>query len=200
MLNWEFYTINTTTLLLWLFENCNHEVLVIIFALGAVCVLGLGLSLASRIICTTYTVVSTVLDIVCRAFSYFLPSLHLFLDEGSLLQTESNLLASGNELSNLLTVRSNLPRPDRDTLSPSSPDRSLTLPQSLALNPAQWSILEASRARAASSDSVFTSCMPPRPARQPQSLALNPAQWSVSEASRAGATSSDSVPTSCLPP
>ena len=53
MLGWEFYTFNATTALLWLFQNFDHELLIVLFALGVLCVFaGLWL-LALRLVTST---------------------------------------------------------------------------------------------------------------------------------------------------
>ena len=135
MLTWEFYAVNATTKLLWLFQTWSHEILFIVFVLGIVCMLGssiyVSVKFVSFIFFITYSVVGNVVWFV---FEYFRPP-RLLSERSSQSPAIDRLLEFRNENRRY-----------------SSSDRDLNLPQSLALHPDQWSEFEARQARAPSSD------------------------------------------------
>ena len=146
MLTWEFYALNTTTFLLWLFQNCPHEVLTLIFALGAVCLLGLSICTVFRVVYTFIRVIFFLFNIVPKlVLSFFKPPRRT------------------RHTSRSLTADSNLPTVSLDRPHPPHVDSELTLPQSLALYPEQWSEIEVSRARANSSEFAQPPAAPTRP-------------------------------------
>lgn len=148
MLIWEFYALNTTTFLLWLFQNCSHDVLTLIFALGAVCLLGLSVYTVFSIVYTIIKAIFFLLSIILKLIlSFFYPPRRSRRTSRS-LPADSYLLGSDRSANNARVARGNVPTTSRDYQD----DPELTLPQSLALNPDQWSELESSRARANSSE------------------------------------------------
>ena len=163
MLVWEFYALNTTTFLLWLFQNCPHDVLTFIFALGAVCLLGLSVYTVFSVVYTLIRVILFLLSIVLKlTISFFKPPRRLRRASRS-LPADSNLLVSDRSADNARSARGNVPTAPQDRPSPLHADPELTLPQSLALYPDQWSEIEVSRARANSSEFAQPSGAPTRP-------------------------------------
>ena len=134
MLGWEFYTFNATTVLLWLFQNFDHELLIVLFALGVLCVFaGLWL-LALRLVTSTTKVLLFLPNVLIKKIllNLFRPHpLSPLLVSSDLFDSESNLL-------DRLSLASDGALASRD-----SPDGRLSLPRSLALHPLQWSELEA---------------------------------------------------------
>ena len=134
MLGWEFYTFNATTVLLWLFQNFDHELLIVLFALGVLCVFaGLWL-LALRLVTSTTKVLLFLPNVFIKKIllNLFRPHpLSPLLVSSELFDSESNLL-------DRLSLASDGALASRD-----SPDGRLSLPRSLALHPLQWSELEA---------------------------------------------------------
>ena len=152
MLSWEFYALNTTTFLLWLFQNCPHEVLTLIFALGAVCLLELSICTVFRVVYAFIRVIFFLFDIVPQlVLSFFKPPRRSRHTSRS-LTADSNLPVADRATSSVLAARGNVPTVSLDRPHPPHVDSELTLPQSLALYPEQWSEIEVSRARANSSE------------------------------------------------
>ena len=135
MLTWEFYAVNATTKLLWLFQNWSHEVLIIIFVLGIVCMLGSSIYLSIKFVSFIFFIIYLIVgNVIWFVIEYFRPP-RLLSRPGSQSPTLDRLLESRDENRRY-----------------SSSDRELNLPQSLALHPDQWSEFEAHRVRTPSSD------------------------------------------------
>ena len=123
MIPWEFFAFNATTALLWLFQTCNHEILLILITLGVLC-----------IIIALVKIAISVVSLIISSASYVLAS----LGQGLLiLLLPPFILESSLDPEHVAL--------DRDTASSVSEsaalplhESSLTLPQSLALNPYQW--------------------------------------------------------------
>ena len=130
MLPAQFYTLNATTSLLWMFQSCSHEVLLLLIVLGATClVISTGM-LICRIISVVIRVAIFLFSVLFRlAFAR-----HSFLRQ---IQPAlpSNLLEAGQQLASIANNVS--ATANRLSL------RGYSLPQALALNPAQWAELEA---------------------------------------------------------
>ena len=144
MLVWEFYTLNTTATLLWLCERIDHTVLLGLIALGAVCVLVclcvLASSLVSFSLSIARTIISTSLDIILPGEN--IPPVCSW-SSSYVLRPGQGLCDPSNAIRDAALAH----------LAPA--DNSLTLPQSLALNPDQWPEL---RSR---SPSLASELMPP---------------------------------------
>ena len=127
MLVWEFYTLNTTATLLWLCERIDHTVLLGLIALGAVCVLVCLCVLASNLVSISFslvrTIISTSLDIVLPGED--IPPVCSW-SSSYVLRPRQDLCDPSNAVRDAALAH----------LAPA--DGSLTLPQSLALNPDQW--------------------------------------------------------------
>ena len=139
MLPPEFYLTNATTVLLWLFQNFDHRLLISLITLGAVCVLVSICVLVSRLVCFFLLFIEIFLSFLfqlSRSVFYVFIRRHIVrpLHRPRLpsyqLQSQSNLLrrlATDNSV---------------ELASLDSSARQLNLPQSLALNPGQWAELE----------------------------------------------------------
>ena len=140
MLDLDFYLVNATTVLLWLFQICDHRVLVGLIGLGAVFVLVSLCVLAFSIVSYLLFIPNFILNFLFNVFMCFVD---IFASEDSLrleppARPQSSLLRSSSRLLDRFAL-------DRDAAIAglTSVDRRLSLPQSLALNPNQWSELEA---------------------------------------------------------
>ena len=139
MLPPEFYLTNATTVLLWLFQNFDHRLLISLITLGAVCVLVSICVLVGRMVYFFLLFIEILLSFLfqfSRPLFYMLIQRHIVrpLHRPRLpsfqLQSQSNLLrrlATDNSV---------------ELASLDSSARQLNLPQSLALNPGQWAELE----------------------------------------------------------
>ena len=133
MLFWEFYALNATATLLWLCQRFEHTVLLGLIALGAVCVLVCLFVLASssirfsvRIVRTSF---STIIDI-CFPGDVLPPECSW--SPSYVLRPRQGLCDHSDIIRDAALAH----------LAPSD-DSSLSLPQSLALNPDQWHELPA---------------------------------------------------------
>ena len=144
MLESGFYTTNATTMLLWLFQNCNHEVLLGLIALGALCVVVSVLVVVFR----TVVVISFLARFLVCIFAVSFISifryvvwtrglLRLLRPSTSQAIAAAPRAANSDPISLALARGSSLPRSISDS-------QRLSLPQSLALHPNQWSEIEAS--------------------------------------------------------
>ena len=132
MLSIEFYLLNATTVLLWLFQTFSHEVLLLLLLLGAICVL---VSLHVTVFSLVKFMFSLVLELVRIAIRklvfYFSPSLRDSFPIGNLP----------------ITYDSSLIYPTLDNSAGTTcsfiSNRGLNLPQTLALHPERWAALEA---------------------------------------------------------
>ena len=150
MLDIEFYLVNATTLLLWLFQNFDHRVLVGLIVLGAVFVLVSLCVLAFRLVSYLLYIPDFVLTFLFNVLLYIVD---IFASEDSLrLRQPSRSQSSSLRSTSRLLGRFVLGR-DTAIASLANLDRRLSLPQSLALNPNQWSELETPRTQLAALDS-----------------------------------------------
>ena len=147
MLDWEFYCVNATTMLLWLFQCCDHGVLVGLVALGALCVLVSACVLASRLVscCMIYAFMFlfNFIFINLPSYSYFDEVFSRTNTPGvSEVHTPSRIeLPATSEILERLVLGAARPA----VASLMGAQRALSLPQHLALNSNQWTELEASR-------------------------------------------------------
>ena len=133
MLDWEFYTFNATTALLWLFQNFDHELLIALFALGVLCVSAALWLIALRLVSSTAKALLFILNVLINKILLNLIRPHPL----SPLLVSSDLFDSeSNSLDRLFLAN------DGALASRNSPDGRLSLPRSLALHPLQWSELE----------------------------------------------------------
>ena len=141
MLDLGFYLVNATTVLLWLFQNIDHRVLIGLIVLGAVFVLVslcvLAVSLVSKLLFIPNFLLNFLFRIVISFFDIFA------LEDSPQFQQPprppSNSLRSPSNLLDRLSLGR-----EAALASLANADRRLSLPQSLALNPNQWSELETS--------------------------------------------------------
>ena len=124
MLPVEFYFLNATTTLLWLCQTVPHEVLLILMALGAVCVLVSVLVIVSRIVLSC-SVVFKISVFACN-----------FLIRKTVARYFNRGIIQSIALGNLPQASDNTP------LRLEFQGRSLTLPQLLSLCPDRWAELE----------------------------------------------------------
>ena len=141
MLDFEFYLVNATTLLLWLFQICDHRVLIGLIGLGAICVLVSLCVLAFRLVSYALLVPVSVLNFL---FSLLANSLGVFLPEDRQYhpphhRPTSSPLRSPSRLLDRFAFRESI-----DTNRLANLNSRLSLPQSLASNPSQWAQLETS--------------------------------------------------------
>ena len=141
MLPTEFYMLNATTALLWLFQNCSHEVLLFVVILGALCIL---VSIGTIVVRLVRIAFSIALIIACiflrRVFQRY------FAQDAT--QRNTRMLTQSNSIANSEANSLSLGRIIGSIVDRSQP-RSLSLPQALALHPAQWSQLETNPTHAA---------------------------------------------------
>ena len=134
MLPTEFYMLNATTALLWLFQNCSHEVLLFVVILGVLCIL---VSICTIVVRLVRIVFSIALIIACiflrRVFQRY------FAQDAT--QRNTRMLTQSNSIANSEANSLSLGRIIGSIVDSSQP-RSLSLPQALALHPAQWSQIE----------------------------------------------------------
>ena len=149
MLPTEFYMLNATTALLWLFQNCSHEVLLFVVILGALCIL---VSIGTIVVRLVRIAFSIALIIACiflrRVFQRY------FAQDAT--QRNTRMLTQNNSIANSEANSLSLGRIIGSIVDSSQP-RSLSLPQALALHPAQWSQLETNPTLAALPSSTETS-------------------------------------------
>ena len=162
MLSIEFYLLNATTVLLWLFQTCSHEVLLLLVLLGAVCVL---VSLHVSVFSLVRVVFRLVLALVKLAYSklssYFSPNLRGTIVLSNLPISHDPSLIHPNHETSIGTTVSRVS------------DRGLNLPQTLALHPEHWAALEA-QARLSVTDAEQVALTNSESAyRQPASNAIN---------------------------
>ena len=135
MLPAQFYTLNATTSLLWMFQTCSHEVLLLLIVLGATCLVVSTGMLISRIISVAFRVAIALVSIILRLAFSRQPFLRQFLPV-----LPSNVLEAGQHLASIANNVS--------ATANRLPLRGISLPQALALNPAHWSELEANSSSA----------------------------------------------------
>ena len=132
MLPTEFFLLNATTLLLWLFQFCSHDALLIFILLGVFIILFILSNLV-------YKLVRVGTKFICVLFNYALRK-YLFSYFYSLQR-----IPFARHLPAFTSTVLNRIISDSSSDSNYTPhlDRRLTLPQILALNPVQWAALEA---------------------------------------------------------
>ena len=137
MLELGFYLVNATTVLLWLLQNCDHVALVGFIALGAVFLLVSLCVIAGRIVSNLLYIPNSIIKFLFSVpfYMYDICSSEDSLHSSSSSETPSILLRSPRTLLDQFAS-------DRQAVSLPPIDRRLSLPQSLALNPSQWSELE----------------------------------------------------------
>lgn len=145
MLDWQFYCVNSTTMLLWLFQRIDHGALIVLLALGAFCVLVSVCVLASSLVSCTLSISLHFL----RFIFIYLPTLCIqwAFQRGNVPSVRSIHEPSRIELPATSEILEQLvlgaARPAVASLM--GAQRALSLPQNLALNNNQWTELEASR-------------------------------------------------------
>lgn len=139
MLEWEFYIFNATTALLWLFQNCDHSMLIGLIILGAVCVLAGSLVLVVRLVSSILYIPPSIIHCLFDFVKYAVSS-EVSSRPSQSFSSVNNLLQSSSSLLQRLSLER-----DAALARLRSLDRRLSLPQSLALHPAQWTQLESDR-------------------------------------------------------
>ena len=122
MLPVEFYMLNATTVLLWLCQNCSHEVLLMLITLGVLCVLCSASMFVLRAALKCSVFVQCSFRLINHMIVELLPKY--------IRDTRSSSSASGN----LPALLARSQRPLRLELD----GQRLSLPQALALFPTQW--------------------------------------------------------------
>ena len=132
MLPTEFFLLNATTLLLWLFQYCSHDVLLLFILLGAF----IFLFILSN---TIYKIVRIGTRFLCIILNYTLRKyLSSYFCNLQRIPLARHLPAfASTVISRIISDSSS------DSSYTPHLDRRLTLPQILALNPVQWAALEA---------------------------------------------------------
>ena len=136
----EFFLVNATTTLLWLFQNIDHKVLVGLIVLGAVCVLVGSCVLAVRTIQIIFSLFNLLVIVLfntsrflCRILIPKNPfRLHFSISPRGTLPRASGNLPPGFIVDRELEIDNRL----------ANTDRQLSLPQSLALSPDRWAEIE----------------------------------------------------------
>ena len=132
MLPIEFYVLNATTALIWLYQNCSHEALILLFGLGA-------LALVAVVGITVYRLASEIIEL-------FLLLLNVLCNHSLRMYTTQRRTRATSHL------RSNSSRSLENLRSPETHESSIGLtgtsgrtrvPSVLALHPLQWDAVEA---------------------------------------------------------
>ena len=144
MLPVEFYFLNATTTLLWLCQTVPHEILLILLALGAVCVLVSIFVIVSRIVLSC-SIVFKISIFACN-----------LLIRKTVARYFNRGIIQSIALGNLPSASENIP------LRLEYQGRSLTLPQLLALCPDRWAELEPTPTSSSMPESVPNSEPSPR--------------------------------------
>ena len=159
MLDWEFYCVNATTMLLWLFQRIDHGVLISLVVLGALCVLVSTCVLASRLVSYMLSTLFFLLNIIFFNIPFSMLRRTLLrgaVANASAVRTSSRIeLPATSEILERLMLGAARPA----VASLMGTQRPLSLPQHLALNSNQWTELEASRSVDATPQDVIP-CRP----------------------------------------
>ena len=136
MLPTEFFLLNATTLLLWLFQFCSHDALLLFILLGVFILLFILSSIIYKLVHVGTRFLCILLNYTLRKYlsSYFCP-----LQGFPLVQHLPTFTSA--VFNRIISDSRSDSRSDRN-YTPHL-DRRLTLPQILALNPVQWAALEA---------------------------------------------------------
>ena len=133
MLPTEFYLLNATTLLLWIFQTCTHEVLVLLIALGAIVSILLFCIVVIKLIKLLQRIGIILIGIILRRLFCNYLRLPQQPPPGYNLQALRDAILRGISIDRRL-----------NSITDQLTNRQLSLPQFLALNPSQWSAIEAS--------------------------------------------------------
>ena len=129
MLPIEFYVLNATTALIWLYQNCSHEVLILLFGLGA-------LGLVTVVGITVYRLASELIELSLLLLNVLCnPSVRMYTTQRRTRATRHLRSNSSNSLENIRspeTHESNVGLTER-----------ARVPSALALHPLQWDAVEA---------------------------------------------------------
>ena len=134
MLPTEFYLQNATTLLLWIFQFCSHDVLLFLILLGVLVVVCSISILGLNVTRIGYSLVIDIVNIFLRKLlnNYFQPSEHIFAPNA--------VSALSNSIFRRIVSDSTT---DSSTIDTNNNNQTPRLPQYLALQPAQWAAIEA---------------------------------------------------------
>ena len=146
MLPVEFYMLNATTVLLWLCQNCSHEMLLMFFTLGVLCVLCSASVFVFRVAFKCSVFVQCSVRLINRMIVEHLPK---YIRDSSRFSS-----ASGN----LPAVLASSQRPLRLEFD----GQRLSLPQALALFPAQWDNFDSALTTSSMPESVRSDEPSPR--------------------------------------
>ena len=132
MLPTEFYLHNATTVLLWLFQMCSHDMLIFLILLGVVVVVFSFSILGFNVTRLAYSVVLAVVNLALRRIL-----------RNNLYNT--NFESSNSFVPSFTTslLRRIVSDSTTDSNTSSNPQQLLNLPQYLALPPAQRAAIEA---------------------------------------------------------
>ena len=140
MISYEFYLINATTVLLWLFQNFDHRVLIGLIALGAVCVIVSLCVISYRLVCALLFISDILLYFLLQIIQYIYFSLvfETIPRPSQPQRPMSNLLHTGSNLLHRFALDN-----EPELVRNASQTPQLSLPQALALHPNQWAELDA---------------------------------------------------------
>ena len=131
MLPTDFYLLNATTLLLWLFQTCSHEVLIILISLGVIVVV---ISLFLLVLSSIRLVLYLAIDKLNSIFRKIVLNYLLYFRRTPSCSTTPVLRDA--------VYRRIISDSSTDTNLDPLLGRRLSLPQLLALHPAQWAAIE----------------------------------------------------------
>ena len=132
MLPTEFFLLNATTSLLWLFQYCSHDVLLLFILLGVFIILFILSSVVYKLVRFGTRLLCVIFNFALRRYllSYFcnLQQIPFVRNLPAFTSTVISRIISDSSSDSNYTPHL---------------DRRLTFPQILALNPVQWAALEA---------------------------------------------------------
>ena len=149
MLPAEFYLQNTTTLLLWLFQMCSHDLLLFLILLGVIVIVFsfsiLGFSVSRIVFSVVLAVVNSVLSRIFRNY----------------LQIDNISFPNPFPYFSSFSFRRLVSDSTTDSDSSARLNPQIPFPQYLALQPAQWAAIEAILAHTPpnSNNAVFNSIL-----------------------------------------
>ena len=146
MLPVEFYMLNATTVLLWLCQNCSHEMLLMLITFGVLCVLCSVSVFMFRVFFKCSVFMQCSFRLINRMIVELLPKY--------IRDTRSSSSASGN----LPAVLARSQRPLRIEFD----GQRLSLPQALALFPTQWDNFDSAHTTSSMPESVQSDEPSPR--------------------------------------
>ena len=131
MLPIEFYFFNATTALIWLYQNCSHEALILLIGLGA-----LGLVVVVGI--TAYRLASEVIDLFVLILNVLCNhSIRMYTIQRRPRATSHLRSISGNVLDNLRSSETH-----ESNLGLTNSSGRIGVPSALALHPLQWDAVD----------------------------------------------------------